>query len=89
MCNIAFEVPRVSTFVFKKSSEKKYSPLYLWLRDLRVLVGILLAQRRRQWPNLISQLGQCVLLSGVAVSDYPPVQVTPGGNLKLVSSYPL
>ena len=24
----------------------------------------------------------------VTVSDYPPVQVTPGGNLKLVSSYP-
>ena len=27
--------------------------------------------------------------AGVTVSDYPPVQVTPGGNLKLVSSYPL
>ena len=27
--------------------------------------------------------------SGVTVSDYPPVQVTPGGNLELVSSYPL
>ena len=27
--------------------------------------------------------------TGVLVSDYPPVQVTPGGNLKLVSSYPL
>ena len=26
--------------------------------------------------------------AGVTVSDYPPVQVTPGGNLKLVSSYP-
>ena len=23
MCNITFEVPRLSTFVFKKSSEKK------------------------------------------------------------------
>ena len=27
--------------------------------------------------------------AGVIVSDYPSVQVTPGGNLKLVSSYPL
>ena len=26
--------------------------------------------------------------AGVTVSDYPPVQVTPGGNLKLVSSCP-
>ena len=26
---------------------------------------------------------------GVTVLDYPPVQVTPRGNLKLVSSYPL
>ena len=31
----------------------------------------------------------CIIGQGVTVSDYPPVQVTPGGNLKLVSSYPL
>ena len=30
-----------------------------------------------------------LFLPGVTVSDYPPVHVTPGGNLKLVSSYPL
>ena len=35
-----------------------------------------LIQCRTQWP-------------GVTVLDYPPVQVTPGGNLKIVSSYPL
>ena len=29
------------------------------------------------------------LFPGVTVSDYPPDQVTPGGTLKLVSSYPL
>ena len=29
MCNITFEVPKLSTFVFKKSSEKKYSRLYM------------------------------------------------------------
>ena len=27
--------------------------------------------------------------TGVTVSDYPPVQVTPGGNLKLISSFKL
>ena len=33
MCNITFKVRRLSTYVFKKSSEKKrYSRLYSWLR---------------------------------------------------------
>ena len=127
MCDIKFEVPRLSTFVLKQSSEKKYLRSYSWLSAWRVLVGIKLAQRRRRWPNIISQLGQCIVLSGcwpfgdkasrsrmavrantgqspnsvsmvgrrqirltgVTVSDYPLVQVTPGGNLKLVSSYPI
>ena len=32
MSNITFEVRSLSTFVFKKSSEKTYSRLYSWLR---------------------------------------------------------
>ena len=54
----------LSTFVFKKSFEKIYSRLYSWLRAQSVLVGILFAQRRRRWPNIISQLGHCIVLSG-------------------------
>ena len=32
MSNITLEVPRLSTLVFKKCSEKIYSRLYSWLR---------------------------------------------------------
>ena len=32
-----------------------------------VLVGIMLAQRRRRWPSIILQLGQCIVLCGMAV----------------------
>ena len=46
MCNITLKVPRLSTFVFKKSSEKIYLRLYSRLRAWRVLVGIMLTQRR-------------------------------------------
>ena len=31
-----------------------------------VLVGIMLAQRRRRWPSITSALGQCIVLSGVS-----------------------
>ena len=47
---ITFEVPRLSTLVFKNC----------------VLVGIMLAQRRRRWPSISSGLGQCIVLSGVS-----------------------
>ena len=67
MCNITFVVPGLSTFVFKKSSEKKnISLLYLWSGAQRVLVGIMLAQRRRRWPTIISQLGQLYRAIGAA-----------------------
>ena len=31
-----------------------------------VLVGIMLALRRRQWPSITSALGQCIMLVGVS-----------------------
>ena len=31
-----------------------------------VLVGIMLAQRRRRLPSITSALGQCIVLSGVS-----------------------
>ena len=68
MCDITFQVLRLSTFVFNKCSEKKYSRLYLWLGYYRVLVGIMLAQRRRRLPSITSALGQCIVLSGVFVA---------------------
>ena len=33
-----------------------------------ILVGIMLAQRRRQWPSITSVMGQCIVLPGVEVS---------------------
>ena len=36
------------------------------IRAQRVLVGIMLAQRRRRWANIRSALGQCIVLSGVS-----------------------
>ena len=38
----------------------------LWLRALRVLVGIMLAQRCRRWPSITSASGQCIVLSSVS-----------------------
>ena len=38
LTNITFEVPRLSTFVFKKSSEKRYSRLYSWLRKTNTVM---------------------------------------------------
>ena len=35
------------------------------IRAERVLVGIMLAQRRRRWPCITSALGQYIMLSGV------------------------
>ena len=67
MCNITFEVPRLSTFVFKKSSEKKIYTITLITFVVKSLTGffaIMLAQRRRRWPNIFLQLGQCIVLSG-------------------------
>ena len=63
MSNITFEIPRLSTFVFKKCSEKIHSRLNIVIRAQMVLVGIMLAQRRRRWPSITSALGQCILLA--------------------------
>ena len=35
MCNITFEVPRLSTFVFKKSSEKKIFTIIFMAKSLK------------------------------------------------------
>ena len=35
MCNITFEVPRLSTFVFKKSSDKKKSTIIFVVKSLK------------------------------------------------------
>ena len=36
------------------------------IRALRVLIEIMLAQRRRRWLSITSALGQCIVLSGVS-----------------------
>ena len=56
--------------------------------NLERMVSILFTKYLRKW----SQSDFTDVKSdraGVTVSDYPPVQVTPWSNLKLVSSYPV
>ena len=64
MSIITFQGLRLGTFVVNKSSEILIFTIIFVvksiIRALRVLVGIMLAQRRRRWPNNISQLGQCI-----------------------------
>ena len=63
MCNITFQVLRLGTFVFNKSSEKK---IFTLISVVKSLVGIMLAKRRRRWPSMTSALGQCIVLSAVS-----------------------
>ena len=64
LSNITFQVLRLCTFVFNMCSKiLKFTIIFVVksiIRAQRVLVGIMLAQRRRRWPNIISQLGQCI-----------------------------
>ena len=50
----------LSTFVFKKDFRKKIVTIIFVVNSFKalVLVGIMLAQRRRRWSNVISQLAQ-------------------------------
>ena len=63
---MTFEIPRLSTFVSKKCSEKIHSRLNIVIRAQRVLVGIMLVRHRRRWPSITSALGQCIVSSGVS-----------------------
>ena len=57
MSNITFEVPMGHVLsCLKKFQKKRYSRFYSWLRAWRVLVGIMLAQRRRRGPNTIGPM---------------------------------
>ena len=64
MSNITFHVLMLSTFVFNKCSEIIIFTIIFVVKSIiraqMALVGIMLAQRRRRWPNIISQLGQCI-----------------------------
>ena len=66
---------RLGTFVLKKFSEKKDIHDNIRGYELkRVLVGMMLAQRRRRWPNIISQLGKCM---------YPVIRIVAFRVIKL------
>ena len=66
MSNITFQVLKLSTFVFNKCSEIHVVIFTIIcvvksiISAKRVLVGIMLVQRCRRWPNIILQLGQCI-----------------------------
>ena len=66
MSNNTFQVLRLSTFVFNKCSEIIVFTIIFVVKSIirarRVLIGKMLAQRRRRWPKIISQLGQCTVL---------------------------
>ena len=60
MCDyITFEVPRLSTFVFKKSSEKNMFTIIFLVKTLNGSNGL-------GGPTLLHSnlLGQCIVLSG-------------------------
>ena len=63
---MTFEVSSLSTFVFKKCSEKIHSRLNVGIRAWRVLLRIMLALRRRRWPSITSTSGQRIVLCGVS-----------------------
>ena len=64
MSNITFQILRLSTFVFNNCSEIIIFTIIFLVRSVIraswVLVGIMLAQRHRRWPNIILQLGLCI-----------------------------
>ena len=64
--NITFQILRLSTFVFNKCSEIIIFTITFVVKSYRVSAGIMLAQRRRQWPSITSALGQSIVLSGVS-----------------------
>ena len=61
ICSITFHVLRVRTFVFNKCSEKIFKIIFV-VKIQRVLIGIMLAQRR----SITSALDQCIVLAGVS-----------------------
>ena len=56
----------MSTLVFKNGKKNIPTRLNIVIRGYRVSVGVMFAQRRRQWPSITSALGQCIVLSGVS-----------------------
>ena len=64
LCNITFQVLRLNNFVYNKCSEIMIFTIIFVVKSIirakKILVGIMLAQRRRRWPNIISQLGECI-----------------------------
>ena len=68
--NITFQVLRLSTFVFNKCSEIIIFTITFVvkfiIRAYRVLVGIMLAQRRRRWHKHYFTIGPMYLGSGLS-----------------------
>ena len=64
--NVEYKVlgPWVKYFVFNKCAEIIIFTILFVVK--RVLVGIMLTQRRRPWPRITSASGQCIVLSGVS-----------------------
>ena len=53
-----------------------------------VLIEIVLAQRRRQWPSITSAFGQCIVLSAVSGDEIVPI-VTPCSSQKTRYNHPM
>ena len=74
MSNIAFQVLRLSTFVFNKCSVIIIFTIIFVVKSLKGFGWNIVAQRRRRWPIITSALGPCIVLSGV--SDAGILKVT-------------
>ena len=66
MCNIAFQVLRLSICVFNKCSGIIILTIIFVIRSLKGFGWNNVGQRSRWWPRNTSALGQCIVLSGVS-----------------------
>ena len=64
MCNITFEVPRLSTFVFKKFSEIKISTIIFMVKSLKGFGWNNVSPASQTVAQHYSQLGHCIVLFG-------------------------
>ena len=60
MSNITFHVPRLRTFVFKKSSAKKIFTIIFLVKSLKCFSWNNVCPASQTLPNIISQLGDKV-----------------------------
>ena len=70
MCNVTFEVPRLSTLMFKKSLEKNIFTIIFVVKSLKGFGWNNVGPASQTVANINSQLGQSIVLSGQWLSGH-------------------